>query len=104
MDNYLKEDDERVVAVHCLAGRGRTGTVISSYLVFSGIYDTLHITDQALGEIETITDALELYARRRSSTLKGVSQPSQRRYAGYMDYIGIHGLYPKPRSLRMTRI
>eukprot|EP01127_Copromyxa_protea_P013802 TRINITY_DN3740_c0_g1_i4.p1 TRINITY_DN3740_c0_g1~~TRINITY_DN3740_c0_g1_i4.p1 ORF type:complete len:484 (-),score=72.26 TRINITY_DN3740_c0_g1_i4:339-1754(-) len=91
MHEYLKKDKERVIAVHCLAGRGRTGTIICSYLVFSG-------------EITTMSDALELYARRRSITLKGVSQPSQRRYAGYIDLIGQHAVYPKPRSFRLIKI
>jgi len=32
-----QRNDQNVVAIHCKAGRGRTGTIISSYLFYSGI-------------------------------------------------------------------
>ncbi len=31
VDNFLSSHEENVVAVHCKAGKGRTGVVISSY-------------------------------------------------------------------------
>jgi phosphatidylinositol-3,4,5-trisphosphate 3-phosphatase/dual-specificity protein phosphatase PTEN len=36
IDIFLKEEDGRVVNIHCLAGKGRTGTVICCYLLYSG--------------------------------------------------------------------
>ena len=29
MENFLKEHDDNIVAIHCKAGKGRTGTVIA---------------------------------------------------------------------------
>ncbi len=37
IDAWLAGDPERVAVVHCLAGKGRTGVAVSSYLVYSGL-------------------------------------------------------------------
>ena len=36
INNFLMANDENVVAVNCTAGKGRTGTIICCYLIFSG--------------------------------------------------------------------
>lgn len=36
IDSWLAGGTERVACVHCLAGKGRTGVAIASYLVYSG--------------------------------------------------------------------
>jgi phosphatidylinositol-3,4,5-trisphosphate 3-phosphatase/dual-specificity protein phosphatase PTEN len=36
MHEFLLKDEQNVVIVHCNAGKGRTGTLISSYLLFCG--------------------------------------------------------------------
>ncbi|KAJ5068178.1 phosphatase [Anaeramoeba ignava] len=74
IDKWIKSDQENVVAVHCLAGRGRTGTVISSYLRFSGMFNS---TEQAI----------QYFAKKRSQKLIGVTNPSQLRYVIYFDKI-----------------
>lgn len=38
---FLQPDLKRVIVVHCLAGKGRTGTIICCYLLFSGLFDNV---------------------------------------------------------------
>eukprot|EP00003_Mantamonas_plastica_P004136 TRINITY_DN1325_c0_g1_i10.p1 TRINITY_DN1325_c0_g1~~TRINITY_DN1325_c0_g1_i10.p1 ORF type:complete len:357 (-),score=112.31 TRINITY_DN1325_c0_g1_i10:1831-2901(-) len=64
---FLDEDEENVVALHCKAGKGRTGVMISCLLFF------LEIAGSA-------EDALEFFAEKRTADGKGVTIPSQQRY------------------------
>ena len=56
---FLLKDDENVAAIHCKAGKGRTGTMICAYLLF---------TEVALNSV----NAFEMYGTRRSKEKKGV--------------------------------
>jgi len=72
--SFLKSDEKNnVVAVHCKAGKGRTGLVISAYLLYAGI-------------CKTAVDALDMFGRERTSNNKGVTIPSQMRYVRYMEF------------------
>eukprot|EP01048_Picozoa_sp_COSAG05_P001873 COSAG05_NODE_68_length_22188_cov_8.265019_5_plen_1358_part_00 len=64
------DSSNRVAAVHCKAGKGRTGTVIAAYLVLAGEHDTP-------------ADALHYYGYCRTQNGKGVTIPSQVRYVHY---------------------
>jgi atypical dual specificity phosphatase len=64
------------VAVHCLAGRGRTGTVLAAYFVASGesADDAIRkVRNLRPGSIETAGQerAIHAFARRRAEGVRG---------------------------------
>ena len=69
---HLTKNPKAVAAVHCKAGKGRTGVMICAYLVFSGLCKN---SDQAFRH----------YARIRTKNNKGVTIASQRRYIKYFE-------------------
>ena len=69
---YLIKNPEGVAAVHCKAGKGRTGVMICSYLIFSRICETSEM-------------AFRYYARIRTKDNTGVTIPSQKRYIKYFE-------------------
>ncbi len=69
---FLIKNPEGVAAVHCKAGKGRTGVMICSYLIFSGL-------------CKTSKEAFEHYSHSRTMNAKGVTIPSQKRYIQYFE-------------------
>ncbi|OHT16995.1 phosphatidylinositol-3,4,5-trisphosphate 3-phosphatase [Tritrichomonas foetus] len=69
---WLLEDPSNVIAVHCLAGMGRTGTVISCALMYEGIQ-------------KDAQTALSHFSYIRTGTGSGVKMPSQIRYVYYIE-------------------
>ncbi|KAG3240545.1 hypothetical protein PI124_g14561 [Phytophthora idaei] len=67
---WLKTTPENVVAVHCKAGKGRTGVMLCAYMLYARIWRSAH-------------GALEYFAAARSKKLQGVTILSQRRFVGY---------------------
>jgi len=71
---YLKAKPQNTAVVHCKAGKGRTGTIICCYLLFSGRF-----VDP--------DKAMQYYKMKRFSKGGGVTQPSQVRYVRYFHEI-----------------
>ena len=72
---------DSVAAVHCKAGKGRTGVMICCYLVFSGL-------------CKNTEEALNYYAVMRTTNMKGVTIPSQQRYIRYFETFLKANFYP----------
>ncbi|XP_057769650.1 phosphatidylinositol 3,4,5-trisphosphate 3-phosphatase and protein-tyrosine-phosphatase PTEN1 [Salvia miltiorrhiza] len=68
--SWLATDPKNIAVVHCMAGKGRTGLMVSCYLVYTGM---------------PAEKALHLYAERRTTNNEGVSIASQRRYVAYWE-------------------
>ena len=69
---FLTKNPKSVAAVHCKAGKGRTGVMICAYLVFTGL-------------CQNCEKAFRYYARMRTKNNTGVTIPSQRRYIKYFE-------------------
>jgi phosphatidylinositol-3,4,5-trisphosphate 3-phosphatase/dual-specificity protein phosphatase PTEN len=74
MHDFLAAREEHIVIVNCNAGKGRTGTSISCFLMFSGL-------------AANATDAITYYGWKRFEHGRGVTQPSQVRYIHYFEGI-----------------
>lgn len=72
LSDFLKADDKNVVALHCKAGKGRTGLMICCFLLWNNDWDTAE-------------SALSFYGAARTHNQKGVTIPSQIRYVNYFD-------------------
>jgi len=91
MYNWLKADPKNVAVVHCVGGKGRTGTVICCYLYFIGLF-------------QDSSEAMEYFAQKRSKIENGVRQPSQRRYVGYFDEVLHSAIRPITPTIQLTKI
>ena len=87
---FMDEDPKNVVAIHCLAGKGRTGTLISCFLLYLGVLDTA-------------ADCLKYYGMMRVDNGRGVTVPSQIRYVFYFEQI-LKNKIPHPITFKKLRI
>jgi protein-tyrosine phosphatase len=72
MFQWNSSNPNHVAVVHCLAGRSRTGTVVSCYLLYTGV-------------CKTAAEAIHFFNSQRSATENGVVLPSQIRYVHYFE-------------------
>ncbi|KAF9410785.1 hypothetical protein BGZ94_001530 [Podila epigama] len=90
VSDWLHTSVGNVVAIHCKAGKGRTGLMICSFLVHCGA---------------TADEAIRLYGEKRTLDGQGVTIPSQLRYIRYYEqFLESRTLNYDPRLLTLQEI
>ncbi|XP_072558500.1 thrombospondin type-1 domain-containing protein 1-like [Paramormyrops kingsleyae] len=95
---WMAADPRNIIAIHCKGGKGRTGTMICTWLIDSD-------------QFESAQDSLDYFGERRtdqskSSKFQGVETPSQSRYVGYYEIMKnkYNRQLPPEKSLKIKSI
>ncbi|XP_045330932.1 phosphatidylinositol 3,4,5-trisphosphate 3-phosphatase TPTE2-like isoform X5 [Leopardus geoffroyi] len=98
VDEWMAQDDENIIAIHCKGGKGRTGTMACACLIASEIFTTAEDSLYYFGERRT--------DKSTSTKYQGVETPSQSRYVGYFaDVKNIYNLnLPARKTLKIKNI
>jgi protein-tyrosine phosphatase len=89
--DHLEKDPTNVVAVHCKAGKGRTGVMICAYLYYIKFF-------------ENPRQIMDYYSIVRTHNNKGVTIPSQRRYVYYFSHLRDKQLNYLPLKIELVGI
>jgi protein-tyrosine phosphatase len=91
---FMQEHNQNILIIHCTTGKGRTATVASCLLAFSGCYSSpftaLQVVTTAIGNARGVQSSKILLA-------------SQRRYVHYFQHI-LNGIRPQPQVLTLRRV
>ncbi|KAL0583073.1 Phosphatidylinositol 3,4,5-trisphosphate 3-phosphatase TPTE2 [Plecturocebus cupreus] len=79
---WLSQDPENIIVIHCKGGKGRTGTMICTCLIACEIFLTAEESLYYFGERRT--------DKTNSTKFQGVETPSQNRYVGYFAQVKHH--------------
>ncbi|XP_066918370.1 phosphatidylinositol 3,4,5-trisphosphate 3-phosphatase TPTE2-like isoform X2 [Clytia hemisphaerica] len=97
-DEWMKKDEQNMLVLHCKGGKGRTGTAVAAWLLFSG-------------QFKSADKALNYFGIRRTDEAKGnkyqgVETPSQSRYVRYLEKViySMNGRLPQPKQLRIKSV
>ncbi|KAM4555661.1 LOW QUALITY PROTEIN: phosphatidylinositol 3,4,5-trisphosphate 3-phosphatase TPTE2-like [Odontesthes bonariensis] len=94
---WMSTDPQNIIAIHCKGGKGRTGTLVCTWLIDSD-------------QFESAQDSLKYFGERRtdsqSSKFQGVETPSQSRYVGYYEIMKtkFNRQLPPPKCLAIRSI
>ncbi|KAL1266645.1 hypothetical protein QQF64_002320 [Cirrhinus molitorella] len=95
---WMAADSRNVIAIHCKGGKGRTGTMVCTWLIDSD-------------QFESAQESLDYFGERRtdksmSSKFQGVETPSQSRYVGYYEIMKnqYNRQLPPQKSLKIKSI
>jgi len=81
LKNFLQENEKHVVAIHCKAGKGRTGVMVCCWLLHSKFCCNAN-------------ESIDFYGEIRTKNGKGLTIPSQIRYVRYYEKILQQGNIP----------
>ncbi|XP_060089256.1 phosphatidylinositol 3,4,5-trisphosphate 3-phosphatase TPTE2-like [Heteronotia binoei] len=76
---WMNQDLKNVIAIHCKGGKGRTGTMVCTWLIDSNQFESAQESLNYFGERRT--------DKSTSSKFQGVETPSQSRYVGYYEIL-----------------